>query len=83
MKLRRLVGLDIAREKYAFTQDAAVGHISAQRAADRWVKTTCGYCSVGCGMLLGIREGKVVTSRGDPGHSVNRRKLCPKGLAEH
>lgn len=83
MKFRRLAGLDIAREKYAFGQDATVGHISAQKIAERWVKTTCGYCSVGCGMLIGTRDGKVVTSRGDPDHSVNRGKLCPKGLAEH
>ncbi len=83
MNLRRLIGLDIAREKYAFAQDAAVGHISAQKVADRWVKTTCGYCSVGCGMLIGTRDDKVVTSRGDPNHPVNRGKLCPKGLAEH
>lgn len=83
MKLRRFLGLDIAREKYSFANDAAVGHISTQRVAEQWVKTTCGYCSVGCGMLLGVREGKVVTSRGDPNHPVNRGKLCPKGLAEH
>jgi anaerobic selenocysteine-containing dehydrogenase len=83
MKLRRLIGLDIEREKYAFASDAAIGHISAQKVADHWVKTTCGYCSVGCGMLIGTREGKVVTSRGDPDHPVNRGKLCPKGLAEH
>lgn len=83
MKLRRLIGLDIEREKYSFANDEAIGHISAQKVADRWVKTTCGYCSVGCGMLVGTREGKVVTSRGDPDHPVNRGKLCPKGLAEH
>ena len=83
MNLRRFLGMDIARERYAFARDAAVGHISAQKVAHDWVKTTCGYCSVGCGMMLGIREGKVVTSRGDPGHPVSRGKLCPKGLAEH
>lgn len=83
MNLRRFLGLDIAREKYAFADDPAVGHISGQKVADRWVKTTCGYCSVGCGMLLGVRDGKVVTSRGDPHHPVNQGKLCPKGLAEH
>ena len=83
MKLRRLVGLDIARDEYAYSQDASVGHISTKKVADQWVKTTCGYCSVGCGMLVGTRNGKVVTSRGDPDHPVNRGKLCPKGLAEH
>jgi anaerobic selenocysteine-containing dehydrogenase len=83
MNLRKWLGLDIARKKYAFAEDPEVGHISAQKVADEWVKTTCGYCSVGCGMLLGVREGKVVTSRGDPHHPVNLGKLCPKGLAEH
>ncbi len=83
MKLRRFLGLDIAPGRYAFGRDPAVGHISARKIADRWVKTTCGYCSVGCGMMLGIRDGKAVTARGNPDHPVNRGKLCPKGLAEH
>jgi len=79
----QLLGVDIARKKYAYASDEVVGHISAQRAAERWVKSTCGYCSVGCGMLLGVKDGRVVASRGDPEHPVNRGKLCPKGLAEH
>ena len=83
MKIRRMLGLDIERERYAFAKDEVVGHISAQKVADTWVKTTCGYCSVGCGMVIGVRDGKAVTSRGDVNHPVNRGKLCPKGLAEH
>ncbi len=34
-------------------------------------------------MQLGVREGKVVSVRGNPDHPVNLGKLCPKGLAEH
>jgi len=83
MNLRRMLGLDIASKKYSFTKDPAIGHISAQKVADTWVKTTCGYCSVGCGMMIGVRDGNAVTSRGNPDHPVNRGKLCPKGLAEH
>ena len=79
----QLLGMDIARDKYVFASDEMTGHISAQRVAERWVKSTCGYCSVGCGMLLGVKDGHVVTSRGNPEHPVNRGKLCPKGLAEH
>lgn len=81
--LRRKVGLDTRKSEYAFQKDAYVGHISASRAADKWVKTTCGYCSVGCGMLVGVRDGKAVTVRGNPDHPVNRGKLCPKGQSEH
>lgn len=81
--IRSLLGFDTAREKYAYGDDPVAGHVSAQRIADKWVKTTCGYCSVGCGMSLGVRDGRVVTSRGDSDHPVNHGKLCPKGLAEH
>lgn len=49
----------------------------------QWVRTTCGYCSVGCGMEIGVRDGSAVTVRGDHDHPVNRGRLCPKGLAEH
>ena len=52
-------------------------------AADRWVATTCGYCSVGCGMLVGVKEGRAVAVRGNPDHPVNHGLLCPKGLSEH
>jgi len=34
-------------------------------------------------MLVGIADGKAVTTRGNPDHPVNRGKLCPKGLSEH
>ena len=60
-----------------------LGYSATAKHAERWVNTTCGYCSVGCGMQLGVREGKVVSVRGNPDHPVNRGKLCPKGLAEH
>jgi assimilatory nitrate reductase catalytic subunit len=50
---------------------------------DRRVQTTCGYCSVGCGMYIGVRDGRAVTVEGDHEHPVNRGRLCPKGLSEH
>jgi len=82
-QLKHFTGIDIQREKYAYAQDPVYGHISESRVAERWVKTTCGYCSVGCGMLLGIRDNKAVAVRGNPNHPVNQGKLCPKGLSEH
>ena len=50
-------------------------------SSDLWVPTTCGYCSVGCGMFIGVRNGKAVGVRGNPDHPVNRGTLCPKGAA--
>lgn len=81
--LRRMLGIDIAREKYAYARDERFGNVSASRVADTWTRTTCGYCSVGCGMLVGTRNGRPVAARGNPEHPVNRGKLCPKGLSEH
>jgi assimilatory nitrate reductase catalytic subunit len=34
-------------------------------------------------MLIGVRDGRAVSVRGDENHDVNRGKLCPKGLSEH
>ena len=83
MTLKRLLGLDTRADRYAFTLDKELGYVSAQKAADRWVSTTCGYCSVGCGMFIGTRNGRAVSVRGNPDHPVNRGMLCPKGLSEH
>ncbi len=80
---RRLLGLDHGVERYRYERDAMRGPVHASRRADTWVRSTCGYCSVGCGMLLGVRDGAVVSVAGDPDHPVNRGRLCPKGLSEH
>ena len=83
MRIKRLLGLDTAAERYAYADDAVTGYVSARKAADTWVMTTCGYCSVGCGMFIGVKDGRAVTVRGNPDHPVNRGMLCPKGLSEH
>ncbi|MDE3061553.1 MAG: molybdopterin-dependent oxidoreductase [Acidobacteriota bacterium] len=81
--LARKSGLDTRAEEYAYGNDPVLGYTSLAKSADTWVSTTCGYCSVGCGMQIGVRDGKAVSVRGNPEHPVNRGKLCPKGLAEH
>jgi len=83
MSLRHLLGLDTHADRYAYGVDPTSGFISAQKIPDRWVATTCGYCSVGCGMYIGVKDGRAVAVRGNPDHPVNRGMLCPKGLSEH
>ena len=83
MTIKRQLGLAILAEKYSYANDRVMGFTSAQKIPDRWVATTCGYCSVGCGMLVGVKDGKAVSVRGNPDHAVNRGLLCPKGLSEH
>ena len=76
-------GLDHGGDRYTYVDDPVRGPVSASRAVDRWVRTTCGYCSVGCGMRIGVRDGRAVAVEGDPDHPVNHGRLCPKGLSEH
>jgi anaerobic selenocysteine-containing dehydrogenase len=66
-----------------YVVDERFGPLHETRAADRWVRTTCGYCAVGCGMYLGVKDGRAVAVQGDPDHPVNAGRLCPKGLCEH
>lgn len=81
--LARLLGFDTLRQQYAYSDDPVLGYTAARRSAERWVKSTCGYCSVGCGMELGVRGNEVVAVKGWDGHPVSHGKLCPKGLSEH
>jgi anaerobic selenocysteine-containing dehydrogenase len=82
-RLRTLLGVDHGGDRYGYVTDELMGPVSASRAPERWVRTTCGYCSVGCGMLIGVRDGRATAVTGDPDHPVNRGRLCPKGLSEH
>lgn len=45
----------------------------------REVKTICPYCGVGCGIYLGVRGDRIVSSRGDIDSPVNSGSLCVKG----
>jgi anaerobic selenocysteine-containing dehydrogenase len=83
MSIARFLGFDTAAERYAYANDPVMGYTSAGKIPDRWVSTTCGYCSVGCGMFIGVKDGRAVSVRGNPDHPVNLGALCPKGLSEH
>jgi formate dehydrogenase major subunit len=41
--------------------------------------TICCFCSVGCGILVHTREGKVINTEGDPEHPISEGSLCSKG----
>jgi len=43
--------------------------------------TICPYCSVGCGLIVSVSNGKVRNAEGDPDHPINRGALCAKGAA--
>lgn len=41
----------------------------------------CCFCSVGCGLLVHTREGKVINIEGDPEHPISEGALCAKGAS--
>lgn len=48
-----------------------------------WKYATCGYCSTGCAIEVGLDAGgNAVTTRGVADAPVNQGKLCIKGITE-
>lgn len=48
-------------------------------SADKVVSTTCGYCGVGCGLDLHVKENRVIRVTSYPDAPVNGSRLCVKG----
>jgi ferredoxin-nitrate reductase len=47
---------------------------------DKWVQSACVLCSNGCGMDIGVKDGRIVGVRGRAVDAVNHGRLGPKGL---
>lgn len=45
----------------------------------RWDKAPCRFCGTGCSVLVGVKDGRVVATQGDPEAPVNRGLNCIKG----
>jgi len=45
----------------------------------RWDKGVCRYCGTGCGVLVGVKDSRVVATQGDPDAPVNKGLNCIKG----
>ena len=46
-----------------------------------WIRTTCPYCGIGCGVLARPCDDGGAEIRGDPDHPANFGRLCSKGSA--
>ncbi|MCP5366503.1 MAG: nitrate reductase catalytic subunit NapA, partial [Hyphomicrobiales bacterium] len=45
----------------------------------RWDKGVCRFCGTGCGVLVGVKDDRVVATQGDPDAPVNKGLNCIKG----
>lgn len=56
------------------------GIVSRDRKASLvWKKTPCRLCPVGCGLLVGVENGRAVAVKGDPASPVSKGLACVKG----
>ena len=83
MKLNRR---DFIKANAAAAAAAVAGtHLPASQALAkekdgiRWDKAPCRFCGVGCSVLVGTKNGKVVATQGDPDAPVNKGLNCIKG----
>ena len=45
------------------------------------VISTCAFCSCGCEIIMHVKDGKLVSSEGNPDYPVSEGALCAKGAA--
>ena len=62
-------------------QEALAAEKEARIIGAKETTTVCPYCSVGCGILVHTKDGKVINTEGDPDHPVNEGTLCSKGAS--
>ncbi len=61
-------------------------HLKSDRRAgtrkpyDRIARTVCGECSVCCGLVIYLKDEKIVDIHGDDDNPVSRGRLCSRGL---
>ncbi len=53
MNWKRRIGIDNLGGSYSYDRDTLTGFTTKKRIPERWVPTTCGYCSVGWEWRLG------------------------------
>ena len=56
------------------------GAVAQLKSPDiRWDKAACRFCGTGCSVLVGVKDGRVVATQGDPEAPVTRGLNCIKG----
>lgn len=45
----------------------------------KWDKAVCRFCGTGCGVMVGVKDNRIVATKGDPDCSVNSGLNCIKG----
>jgi nitrate reductase NapA len=80
---------DLIKAKAAATAAAVVGISLPSEAANviipgdearlKWSKAPCRFCGTGCGVMVAVKDNRVVATHGDIKAEVNRGLNCVKG----
>ncbi|MBD7961568.1 periplasmic nitrate reductase subunit alpha [Comamonas avium] len=60
---------------YAASQEAGAG----ANGSMKWSKAPCRFCGTGCGVMVAVKDDRVVATQGDALAEVNRGLNCVKG----
>jgi anaerobic selenocysteine-containing dehydrogenase len=52
-----------------------------RKDCDQVITLCCQECTVGCGLLAYIKDGRIVDIQGSEHHPISRGRLCAKGIA--
>ncbi|MCP5051361.1 MAG: molybdopterin-dependent oxidoreductase [bacterium] len=55
-------------------------NLQGNELADKWVRGVCRFCGTGCGVYVGVKNGKAVAIKGNPDAKTNFGFLCVKGF---
>lgn len=80
----KLSGLSIAALASGLGFDPTVAEaqgVTLKLEGSKKIPSICHFCSGGCGLLLYVKEGKLVHLEGDPDHPTNEGTLCPKAAS--
>jgi assimilatory nitrate reductase catalytic subunit len=56
-----------------------LGQVPAGKTPHATTAMVCGFCSIGCGLTIHLRDGQAVNLTPTTEHPVNRGMACPKG----
>ncbi len=62
------------------SKSQSTGEIAAQDKSLQWKTAVCRYCGIGCGMMLGIKDGKLAAVVGDSLNESSQGLNCVKGF---
>ncbi len=78
----KISGSSVLLGSLGINLDPAKAYAQGLRIKDaKQTYTVCPYCSVGCGILVYTKDGKVVNTEGDPDHPISEGTLCSKGAS--